>query len=117
MNTRLQVEHPVTEYITGLDLVAQQIRVAQGGTLPQQEDITCRGHAVECRLYAEDPENDFMPATGTLTRFHLPEAQHVRLDSGVETGTEVGIHYDPMLAKVITRGKTEMRPRIDLSAH
>jgi acetyl-CoA carboxylase biotin carboxylase subunit len=102
VNTRLQVEHPVTEMTTGLDLVKLQIEIAQGKPLSlAQEDVRQHGHAIEARIYAEDPKNGFLPATGTL---HLWESQSiggVRIDAGVETGTEIGIHYDPMLAKVI----------------
>ncbi len=106
MNTRLQVEHPVTEAVTGLDLVQMQIDIARGDPLPKQEDIPpSRGHAIEARLYAEDPVNEFLPATGTLHQFQIPR-QGVRVDAGVYDGARVGIHYDPMLAKVIARGRT-----------
>ncbi|MDT0499532.1 MULTISPECIES: acetyl/propionyl/methylcrotonyl-CoA carboxylase subunit alpha [unclassified Halomonas] len=111
MNTRLQVEHPVTEMITGQDLVEWQLRVAMGETLPlAQDELTISGHSFEARLYAEDPEQDFLPATGTLTRFALDlegaglDADKVRLDSGVESGDAVSMHYDPMLAKLIVHG-------------
>jgi 3-methylcrotonyl-CoA carboxylase alpha subunit len=106
MNTRLQVEHPVTEMITGLDLVEWQLRVASGEPLPRgQEEIRRHGHAVEARLYAEDPERGFLPSTGRLQRLRFPpdEAQ-VRVDSGVREGDEVTVHYDPMLAKLVAWG-------------
>ena len=103
MNTRLQVEHPVTEMITGVDLVEWQLRVASGEPLPLAQDAIRRnGHAVEARLYAEDPERGFLPSTGRLQRLRFADGeQHVRVDSGVREGDEVTVHYDPMLAKVI----------------
>lgn len=102
MNTRLQVEHPVTEMITGIDLVREQIYVASGHPLSfRQEDIQKTGHAIEVRLYAEDPANNFMPATGRVFRFIPPVLDGVRVDAGVETGSEVSIYYDPMIAKII----------------
>jgi 3-methylcrotonyl-CoA carboxylase alpha subunit len=105
MNTRLQVEHPVTEMITGIDLAVWQIRIAAGEALPfTQETIPRRGHAVECRVYAEDPARDFLPSIGTLAAYHPPSAPGVRVDDGVETGSEISPYYDPMLAKVITWG-------------
>ncbi|KGE02810.1 acetyl/propionyl/methylcrotonyl-CoA carboxylase subunit alpha [Pseudohaliea rubra] len=103
MNTRLQVEHPVTELITGQDLVEWQLRVAAGQPLPlAQDEIVLRGHAIEARVYAEDAEQDFLPATGRLT-YHAPppENRHVRVDSGVRSGDEISMHYDPMIAKLV----------------
>ena len=105
MNTRLQVEHPVTEAITGFDLVEWQLRVASGEALPaRQEDICAHGHAVEARLYAEDPQSGFLPSTGRLEWFVLP--QDVRVDTGVRQGDTVSAFYDPMIAKVIAHGPT-----------
>ncbi|MGB8704288.1 MAG: acetyl-CoA carboxylase biotin carboxylase subunit [Gillisia sp.] len=107
MNTRLQVEHPVTELITGIDLVEQQIRVARGEKLQfKQEDLKITGHALELRVYAEDPMENFMPSVGTLERYRGPKGEGIRLDDGFEEGMEVPIYYDPMLAKLITYGKT-----------
>ncbi|PTX43404.1 propionyl-CoA carboxylase alpha chain [Christiangramia gaetbulicola] len=107
MNTRLQVEHPVTEYITGVDLVEQQILVARGEKIQfSQDDLKIIGHAMELRVYAEDPLEDFMPSTGTLEKYQVPAGEGIRLDNGFEEGMEVPIYYDPMLAKLITYGKT-----------
>ncbi|HVQ75897.1 MAG TPA: acetyl-CoA carboxylase biotin carboxylase subunit [Candidatus Binatia bacterium] len=107
MNTRLQVEHPVTEEVTGRDLVAAQLRVASGEPLPwRQEEIVQQGHALECRIYAEDPARNFMPSPGTITRLVLPEGPGLRLDCGVAEGVEVSVHYDPLLAKLIAWGAT-----------
>ncbi|MGY6661209.1 MAG: acetyl/propionyl/methylcrotonyl-CoA carboxylase subunit alpha [Glycocaulis sp.] len=105
MNTRLQVEHPVTEMVTGLDLVRLQLEVAAGGRVPAQDEITLSGHAIEARLYAEDPVTGFLPSTGVLERLDLPEGREgVRVDSGVEQGGEVTMFYDPMIAKIIAQG-------------
>jgi 3-methylcrotonyl-CoA carboxylase alpha subunit len=104
MNTRLQVEHPVTEAITGLDLVEWQLRVAAGEALPKtQAELTLTGHAIEARLYAEDPQNDFLPATGTLDRLEFPPT--ARIESAVEQGDVVSPFYDPMIAKIIVHGQ------------
>ncbi len=109
MNTRLQVEHPVTEYITGLDLVRLQLLVAQGEPLPEEAlRPTMHGHAIEARLYAEDPERDFLPASGTLHRFQIPIGAGLRVESGVEDGSVVSPHYDPMLAKLIAHAPTRI---------
>ncbi|MET3731321.1 acetyl-CoA carboxylase biotin carboxylase subunit [Moheibacter stercoris] len=107
MNTRLQVEHPVTEMITGMDLVELQIRVARGEVLPiKQEDLKIQGHAMELRVYAEDPLDNFMPSVGNLEVYQLPEGEGIRVDNGIDEGMDVPIYYDPMLAKLITYGKT-----------
>jgi propionyl-CoA carboxylase alpha chain len=107
MNTRLQVEHPVTEFIVGMDLVEQQIKVARGEKLAfSQDDITINGHAIELRIYAEDPMADFMPSVGTLERYQIPVGKGIRVDNGFEEGMEIPIYYDPMLAKLITYAKT-----------
>jgi acetyl-CoA carboxylase biotin carboxylase subunit len=107
MNTRLQVEHPVTELVTGLDLVQLQIRIAAGEPLPfRQEDIRLRGHAIECRLYAEDPENNYFPSPGKITSLAEPSGPGVRLDSGIYPGWNVPMDYDPLLAKLIGYGET-----------
>jgi acetyl/propionyl-CoA carboxylase alpha subunit len=107
MNTRLQVEHPVTEEVTGLDLVVAQLRVAAGASLPwRQAEIVQRGAALECRIYAEDPAKGFLPAPGTITALVLPEAEGVRVESGIAVGSEVSVHYDPLLVKLVTAGPT-----------
>ena len=109
MNTRLQVEHTVTELITGVDLVAAQIRIAEGHPLAfTQADLSIHGHAVESRVYAEDPSNNFLPAPGHLTQ-HIPPSGHgVRLDAGVEEGADIPIYYDPMISKLSTWGETRL---------
>ncbi|MCW5922027.1 MAG: acetyl-CoA carboxylase biotin carboxylase subunit [Saprospiraceae bacterium] len=107
MNTRLQVEHPVTEMITGLDLVEWQIRVARGEKLPfSQDDLRINGHALELRVYAEDPLNNFLPSVGTLVKYRIPTGPDIRVDGGYEEGMEVPIYYDPMLAKLVAHGAT-----------
>ncbi len=106
MNTRLQVEHPVTEMITGVDLVKEQIRVAEGEPLSfKQEDLKINGHAMEVRVYAEDPANNFLPDIGNLKRYVRPQGAGVRVDDGFEEGMDIPIYYDPMIAKLITWGK------------
>ena len=106
MNTRLQVEHPVTEYITGLDLVEQQIDIAKGEKLTiSQEDLTFKGHAIELRIYAEDSLNGFLPNVGQLKTYIIPKGNNIRLDDGYEQGMEIPIYYDPMISKLITFGK------------
>ena len=106
MNTRLQVEHPVTEWVTGLDLVRMQVEVAAGGKLTREVcQPTLRGHAIECRVYAEDPEHDFLPASGRILRVRAPEGPGVRVDGALRDGIDVSIHYDPLLAKVVTFGR------------
>ncbi len=117
MNTRLQVEHPVTEMITGQDLVEWQLRVAAGEPLPlKQDQILCSGHAMEARIYAEDPERDFVPSSGQIQRLTFP-ADGARVDTGVEQGDEVSMHYDPMIAKLIVHDhdRTTCRARLNLA--
>jgi acetyl-CoA carboxylase biotin carboxylase subunit len=105
MNTRLQVEHPVTELVTGLDLVHLQIRIAAGEKLPfRQEDVHIRGHAIECRIYAEDPDNNYFPSPGKITLLLAPSGPGIRRDSGMYEGWNVPIDYDPLLAKLIGYG-------------
>jgi len=105
MNTRIQVEHPVTEEVTGLDLVVEQLRVAAGERLSwRQEEIGQRGAAIEVRVYAEDPDKNFLPSPGTITRLELPAGEGMRVESGVESGSVISVHYDPLLFKLIARG-------------
>ena len=107
MNTRLQVEHPVTEWISGVDLVELQIKVARGEKLNiKQKDLKINGHALELRVYAEDPLNDFLPSVGNLEVYKLPKGENIRVDNGFEEGMDIPIYYDPMLSKLITFGKT-----------
>lgn len=107
MNTRLQVEHPVTELVTGIDLVREQIRVAWGEKLSfTQDDVQMSGHAIECRVYAEDPENNFLPSPGIITRLRVPSGNGVRDDSGIYEGSEISIYYDPMISKFCVFGRT-----------
>ncbi len=116
MNTRLQVEHPVTEMVTGLDIVREQIAIAEGKPITiDQDKVHARGAAIECRIAAEDPENDFLPSLGTITRLSFPSGPGVRNDAGIYPGFEVPIYYDPLLAKVIVWGRTreEARQRLE----
>ena len=114
MNTRLQVEHTVTEMVTGVDIVTEQIRIAEGATLSwRQEDVTVNGAAVECRICAEDPAKNFLPAPGHISTMHLPTGAGLRIDSGIQAGIRVTPYYDSLLAKVITHGPT----RHDAIAH
>jgi len=107
MNTRLQVEHPVTELITGIDLVKEQIKIARGEAISfKQEDLKIRGHAVELRVYVEDPANNFLPDIGTLQTYITPKGPGVRVDDGFEQGMEIPIYYDPMISKLCAYGRT-----------
>jgi acetyl-CoA carboxylase biotin carboxylase subunit len=116
MNTRLQVEHPVTELVTDIDIVQWQIRIAAGEKLPfQQSQLEPRGWAIECRITSEDPANGFLPSTGLVEYLRVPSGPGVRWDGGIEAGTEVGLHYDPMLAKLIVWG--EDRPQAIARMH
>ncbi|HPH92015.1 MAG TPA: acetyl-CoA carboxylase biotin carboxylase subunit, partial [Ferruginibacter sp.] len=106
MNTRLQVEHPVTEMITGIDLVEEQIKIARGEKLSfTQDDLSINGHAMELRVYAEDPLNNFLPSVGNLVKYTKPEGAGIRVDDGYEEGMDIPIYYDPMIAKLVTHGK------------
>jgi acetyl/propionyl-CoA carboxylase alpha subunit len=117
MNTRLQVEHPVTEMVTGLDLVELQITVANGLALPDDAlNPALIGHAIEARIYAEDPSNGFLPVTGMLHDFSFPQDSDVRVDSGVEAGTLISVYFDPMLAKVIAHAPSRKQAALDLAA-
>jgi len=116
MNTRLQVEHPVTEEVTGLDLVVAQLRVAAGEALPwRQDEVAQRGAAIECRVYAEDPAKNFLPSPGTVSRLVLPEGEGIRVESGIVEGASVPVHYDPLLLKLVARGadRAEAVARLD----
>lgn len=116
MNTRLQVEHPVTEMVTGLDLVELQLTIAAGGSVPEQDAIRLHGHAIEARLYAEDPVNGFLPSIGVLHRLSLPGVgSDERVETGVEEGGEVSLHYDPMIAKLVAHGETRREAALRLA--
>jgi acetyl-CoA carboxylase, biotin carboxylase subunit len=117
MNTRLQVEHPVTEEVTGLDLVVAQLRVAAGEPLPwRQDEIAQRGAAIEVRVYAEDPAKGFLPSPGTISTLVLPDGEGVRVECGVAPGSVVSVHYDPLLMKIITRGATRAEAMTGMEA-
>ena len=106
MNTRLQVEHPITELTTGIDLVKWQLRIASGEKLTLKQEKLCqRGHAIECRIYAEDPANGFLPCSGVLSKVEPPTGPNIRNDMGIESGNEVTAYYDPLLAKLIVNGE------------
>jgi len=110
MNARLQVEHPVTEEVTGVDLVVAQLRVASGEPLPwRQDEIAQRRAAIECRVYAEDPSKGFLPSPGTVQRLELPSGEGIRIESGVEAGSTVSVHYDPLLLKLVVHGTTRQQ--------
>jgi len=110
MNTRIQVEHPVTELVTGIDIVEEQIRIAEGERLPfRQDDIHQHGHAIECRIYAEDPENNFLPSPGFMTLYFEPLGEHIRIDTGVTPGSEIKSAFDPMISKLVVWGETRTK--------
>jgi acetyl/propionyl-CoA carboxylase alpha subunit len=112
MNTRLQVEHPITEQVVGVDLAAAQIRIAAGEPLPwTQKELSQRGHAIELRIYAEDPARGYLPQAGTLALYRAPAMPGVRIDSGFAEGDEVSVHYDPLIAKLIASGDTREAAR------
>ena len=120
MNTRIQVEHAITEMVTGVDLVKEMIRIAAGEALGfRQDDLVLRGHAIEARIYAENPEKNFLPSPGTIESWRPAEGPGVRVDSGVEAGTEVTVHYDPMLAKLVVwdRDRPSAIARLDRAVH
>jgi acetyl-CoA carboxylase biotin carboxylase subunit len=122
MNTRLQVEHPVTEFVTNMDIVKEQIRIARGRKLSRtQDEIEITGAAIECRINAEDPYNNFLPSTGTITAMTVPTGPGVRVDSGVTTGDPITPYYDPMISKLIcwgdTRGAALLRMRRALAEY
>jgi acetyl-CoA carboxylase biotin carboxylase subunit len=120
VNTRIQVEHPVTELLLGVDLVKEQIRIAAGLPLSlSQDSLSPRGHAIECRIYAEDPENDFLPSFGKITHLVEPRGPGVRVDSGIYAGSEVSMYYDPILSKVIVWGedRESARARMQRALH
>src|SRR5690606_14672805 len=107
MNTRLQVEHPVTELITDIDLVKEQISIAVGNKLSfKQSDLRISDNAIECKIYAEDPENNFLPSTGKIFDYRIPSGPGVRVDGGFSTGSEISVHYDPMISKLICYAST-----------
>jgi acetyl-CoA carboxylase biotin carboxylase subunit len=112
VNARIQVEHPITEMTTGIDLVKLQIHLAQGGEMPyKQEELTQSGHAIECRIYAEDADNNFMPSSGKILMLREPKGPGVRYDSGIYEGAEVSVYYDPVLAKLIVWGNNREEAR------
>jgi acetyl/propionyl-CoA carboxylase alpha subunit len=117
MNTRLQVEHPATELVTGIDLVRTQVRIAAEGQLPfGQDDVRRAGHAIEARVYAEDPAHGFLPQAGEARRAHWPRGPFCRVDHGIETGDDVPVHYDPILAKIVCYGRERSHALIRLTA-